>query len=625
MSDSTVYNARDSRYKSPYGAVPAGTQVHFTLRPNRAEGFSRGLLTARLESTNQTLQIPMPWTDTDFVQDAFTCTLDTDTYVGLIWYSFRLETLQGKILELGPYQLTVYDGSDPVPDWFGKELCYQIFPDRFCRTRTPDPVAGRQIHEDWFDEPVDGPVGTASDGQPLYNRDFFGGNLAGITEKLDYLASLGVETLYLCPIFASAENHRYSTADYREIDPMLGNVDDFRTLCDQAHARGIRVILDGVFSHTGFTSRYFNGDGAYDTLGASQSLDSPYYAWYQWIHWPNQYESWWGMPSLPTLDKTNPDYQHFLFGGPDSVIRHWLTLGADGWRLDVADELPDAFVRGIHNATRETNPAATVLGEVWEDGSTKIAYGVRRKHLLGHHLDGLMNYPFRTALLEFLLGGPGADFQEAMETLRENYPPFAFHNAMNFLGTHDTPRILTLLGTGGDGRDRDRDWRRSHRLSQEELARGQSLLELGLLVLFGFPGAPTLYYGDEAGLEGFEDPWNRRTYPWGRENQQLLDLCRKLGQFRRENSALRQGDLVWGSCRGQTLSFRRADGDQLTAVAVNAGAESAAISLPWTGATACDLLTGQRYCPHQGVLTLTLAGRTGAFLYTPSAQRRDIT
>lgn len=179
-------------------------------------------------------------------------------------------------------------------------------------------------------------MGTAPDGQPLYNRDFFGGNLAGITEQLDYLADLGVETLYLCPIFASAENHRYSTADYREIDPMLGNVGDFQTLCAQAHARGMRVILDGVFSHTGFTSRYFNGDGAYPTLGAAQSIDSPYFPWYQWIHWPDRYQSWWGIPSLPTLDKNNPDYRSFLFGGPDSVIRHWLELGADGWRLDVA-------------------------------------------------------------------------------------------------------------------------------------------------------------------------------------------------------------------------------------------------------------------------------------------------
>ena len=618
MANTAIYNPRDSRYKSPYGAVSAGTQVHFTLRPARAEGFSRGLLTARLETTNQDLQVPMLWTGTDFVQDAFSCTLDTGDYVGLIWYSFRLETLRGRIRELGPYQLTVYDGSDQVPDWFGKGLCYQIFPDRFYRTQLPTPISGRQLHENWFEEPTDGPVGTAPDGQPLYNRDFFGGTLAGITEKLDYLADLGVETLYLCPIFASAENHRYSTADYREIDPMLGHVSDLQTLCTQAHSRGMRIILDGVFSHTGFTSRYFNGDGAYDTLGAAQSPDSPYYPWYQWIHWPDQYQCWWGIPSLPTLDKHNPDYQTFLFGGPDSVIRHWLKLGADGWRLDVADELPDDFIRGIHDAARQTNPAATVLGEVWEDGSNKIAYGVRRKHLLGHHLDGLMNYPFRNALLEFLLGGPGDAFREAMETLREHYPPFAFHNAMNFLGTHDTPRILTLLGVGNDSKDRDRNWRRTHRLSQAEREQALTRLELGLLVLFGFPGAPTLYYGDEAGLEGFEDPWNRRTYPWGREQQALLDLCRALGQFRRKSDALRQGDLVWGSCRGQTLSFRRAWGDQLAAVAVNAGSEAATISLPWTGKTAQELRTGQQYRPCQGALTLSLKGRTGALLHTLS-------
>ena len=618
MTDTSVYNARDSRYKSPYGAVAAGTPVHFTLRPRRAEGFSRGVLTARLEQAgNRVLECPMPWTDTDFDRDAFSCTLDTGDYVGLVWYSFRLETLRGRVRELGPYQLTVYDGSDPVPGWFGNGLCYQIFPDRFYRTRIPDPtgtVGGRLVHRDWFEAPLDGPVDLSPQGQERYNRDFFGGTLAGITEKLDYLAGLGVETLYLCPIFASAENHRYSTADYQTVDPMLGDTADFQRLCAQAHARGMRVILDGVFSHTGFTSRYFNGDGAYDTVGAAQSTDSPYSPWYQWIHWPDQYQSWWGIPSLPTLDKNNPDYRAFLFGNHDAIIRRWLRLGADGWRLDVADELPDDFIRGIHNAARETGSDATVLGEVWEDGTTKIAYGVRRKHLLGNHLDGLMNYPFRTALLAFLSGGTGAAFREAMETLREHYPPFAFHNAMNFLGTHDTPRILTLLGVGGDGRDRDRSWRREHRLSGEELERGLALLRLGLLVLFGFPGAPTLYYGDEAGLEGFEDPWNRRTYPWGRENQALLDFCRLLGGLRRKCAALRQGDLVWGSCRGRTLSFRRAYRGQLAAVAVNAGGDPANVTLPWPGGAARDLLTGQRHQPQQGALTLSLDGKSGVLL-----------
>ena len=294
MTDTSVYNARDSRYKSPYGAVAAGTPVHFTLRPRRAEGFSRGVLTARLEQAgNRVLECPMPWTDTDFDRDAFSCTLDTGDYVGLVWYSFRLETLRGRVRELGPYQLTVYDGSDPVPGWFGNGLCYQIFPDRFYRTRIPDPtgtVGGRLVHRDWFEAPLDGPVDLSPQGQERYNRDFFGGTLAGITEKLDYLAGLGVETLYLCPIFASAENHRYSTADYQTVDPMLGDTADFQRLCAQAHARGMRVILDGVFSHTGFTSRYFNGDGAYDTVGAAQSTDSPYYPWYQWIHWPDQYQ-----------------------------------------------------------------------------------------------------------------------------------------------------------------------------------------------------------------------------------------------------------------------------------------------------------------------------------------------
>lgn len=619
MTDLHLYNPRDTQYKSPYGAVAAGTSVQLTLRPRRAEGFSRVFLTARLEQDeNRIIELPMPWNDCSPERDAFTCTLNTGTYVGLIWYSFHLETLMGRQRVLGPYQLTVYDGTDLVPDWFGKGLCYQIFPDRFFRSmHTPLPVleampGNRHLHPDWTEEPWEGSIATGPNDQPLYNRDFFGGNLAGITEKLDFLSRLGVETLYLCPIFESAENHRYSTADYRKIDPLLGSEQDFCTLCHQAHARGMRVILDGVFSHTGFTSRYFNGDGFYPTLGATQSQDAPCYPWYQWIHWPNEYDSWWGIPSLPTLDKHCTSYQQFLYGGPDSVIPHWLRLGADGWRLDVADELPDDFIRGIHHATRQASSNALLLGEVWEDGSTKVAYGVRRKHLLGQHLDGLMNYPFRTALLAFLLGGNGTAFQTEMETLREHYPPFAFYNAMNFLGTHDTPRILTLLGTGNQ-----LDQRSSFLLTPTEQAHGLTLLKLGLLVLFGFPGAPTLYYGDEVGLEGIADPWNRRTYPWGREVQDLLRFCQKLGLLRKNSAPLRQGDLVWGSCQGNTLSFRRAYQDQLIAVAVNAGSEPMPITLPWSGNSAQDLLTGRHFHPECNTLKITLTGYKGLLL-TPT-------
>ena len=203
--------------------------------------------------------------------------------------------------------------------------------------------------------------------------------------------------------------------------------EDFTQLCAMAHQRGMRVMLDGVFNHTGYVSRYFNGDGFYPTPGACQSEDSPYRSWFNFIHWPDQYESWWGIYSLPAVNEHDPSYREFIFGGKDSVVRRWLRAGADGWRLDVADELPDDFVRGIHEAARAEKPDAVIIGEVWEDGSTKVAYGVRRRHIMGRHCDGLMNYPFRNAVLSYLKGGDAADFVNAMETLRENYPRFAYY------------------------------------------------------------------------------------------------------------------------------------------------------------------------------------------------------
>ncbi len=433
MTYQPTYNSRDERYKSPYGAVSSGTAVRFSLRPPRAEGFSHAAMTARFESwDNKTVTLPMPWQGFELSQDIFTAQLDTQGYVGLVWYSFKLERLDGRKQELGPYQLTVYDGSQSVPAWFGEGVTYQIFPDRFRRSRIPDPaglVGGRTVHQNWEDSPEYRPDHKGE----VRNRDFFGGDFKGVMEKLDYLKSLGVETLYFNPIFEAAENHRYGTADYSRVDPMLGTNEDFSRLCEEAHKRGMRVMLDGVFNHTGFVSRYFNGDGFYPDVGASQSWDSPYRPWFNFIQWPKKYESWWGIYSLPAVNESNPDYRNFIFAGQDSVVRRWLRAGADGWRLDVADELPDDFVHGIHQAAREEKPDAVVIGEVWEDGSTKIAYGVRRKHILGGHCDGLMNYPLRSAILAFFTGGGGEHFVESMETIRENYPAFAFYSAMNSL------------------------------------------------------------------------------------------------------------------------------------------------------------------------------------------------
>lgn len=571
MSQFDIFDPRDPQCKTPYGAVPAGTRVALTLRPRRAEGFSHAVLTAVFESSdNRSYEIPMPWQGHDLGRDVFSCTLETGDYVGLVWYSFVLTGPGDLRHELGPYQLTVYDGREAVPDWFGQGMTYQIFPDRFCRSRIPDPtglVGGRTVHQSWEEQPQFRP----DEKGEIRNRDFFGGDFLGVLSKLDYLKDLGVETLYFNPIFEAAENHRYGTADYDVIDPMLGRNEDFTRLCDEAHKRGMRVMLDGVFNHTGFVSRYFNGDGFYPDQGASQSWDSPYRPWFNFIHWPKEYESWWGIYSLPAVNEQCPSYREFIFGGENSVVRRWLRAGADGWRLDVADELPDDFVQGIHQAARAEKPDAVVIGEVWEDGSTKVAYGVRRKHILGGHCDGLMNYPLRSAILSYFQGGGGQRFAAAMETQRENYPPFAFYSAMNSLGTHDTPRILTLLGAGGEYHDRSKEWRADFRLSPDQRRRGTELLRAAALLLFCFPGSPTVYYGDEAGMEGFEDPFNRQTYPWGHEDPDLLAWFRALGHLRRDHPALRRGDLRFVAAQGPLLAFTRSAAEETVLFLCNAG------------------------------------------------------
>ena len=573
MTNCAVFDSRDIRYKDPYGAVASGTTVHLHLRPQRSMGYSKANMVAEYESKDgQKVMQPMVWEGYDLDQDVFSTELNTKDYVGLVWYSFTLSGLDGRKQTFGPYQLTVYDGSETVPTWFGEGMTYQIFPDRFRRSRVPKPdglVGGRWVHQSWQENPEYRPDGRGE----IRNRDFFGGDFKGVLEKLDYLKDLGVETIYFNPIFEAAENHRYGTADYSRVDPMLGTNEDFSKLCDEAHKRGMRIMLDGVFNHTGYVSRYFNGDGFYPDVGASQSWDSPYREWFNFIEWPKKYESWWGIYSLPAVNESNPGYRKFIFDSEDSVVRRWLRAGADGWRLDVADELPDDFVHGIHEAARAEKPDAMVIGEVWEDGTTKVAYGVRRKHITGGHCDGLMNYPLRSAILSYCQGQGAERFVDTMETIRENYPPFAFYSAMNSLGTHDTPRILTLLGAGGEYRDQSREWRANFRLSPKQRRKGKDLLRVASLLLFTFPGSPTVYYGDEVGMEGFEDPFNRQTYPWGFEDLELQDWYRALGHLRKTHTALRKGKIRYLAGKGNLLVYYRQDENETVLCGFNVGEE----------------------------------------------------
>ena len=619
MSEPFVFDPRCTLCKYPFGAVPLGAPVTLHVRPEGREGFVRCALLLRAEFAGEEREWELQAEGWDGERQRFSLTFPAPETPELCWYAFRLTRADGSVRYLDAsgwadqpqhrWQMTVYDAASPTPGWFGEGLTYQIFPDRFCRSRLPDMAempAGRRLHGNWEDVPDYLP-----DGDGEYCRDFFGGDLAGIREKLPYLRELGVETLYLCPIFEASSNHRYNTGDYRRIDPMLGTEEDFRALCQEAHDLGIRVILDGVFNHNGRDSRYFNADGRYDTLGAAQSQDSPYYPWFHFHPWPTDYDAWWGIRDLPAVNEDAPSYRDFIFGGEDSVIRHWLRAGADGWRLDVADELPDDFIAGIRQAMDETKPGCLLLGEVWEDGSNKIAYSQRRRYLLGGETHCLMNYPFRTAALCYLWGGDAAEFRESMETLRENYPAPAFLSAMNFLGTHDTPRVLSLLGEGQAPAEKAE--RAVYRLDPEEERLGKERWKLASALLYAFPGSPMLFYGDEAGLQGLEDPFCRGGYPWGREDEDLLAWFRLLGRLRKRPS-LRRGDLTWLHAQGPLLAFRRQAEGETTAAAFNAGDADETLTLPWEGREALDLLTGQRFAAWEGRIALRLPARGAVLL-----------
>ncbi|MBQ9459473.1 MAG: alpha-glucosidase C-terminal domain-containing protein [Oscillospiraceae bacterium] len=612
------FDSREERCKTPYGAVTCGTKLSFALYPDCGEDVDRAMLVAHGEFADS-------WEETelDLSDGALRCVYTAPAQPELVWYHFRIIRKDGSEAffgkngyrgwdELATWQLTVYDDSLKTPDWFGRGVSYQIFPDRFRRGKTRG-VAGmigkRTLHADWNEMLEYLPN---AEGE-ITCSDFFGGDLAGIEEKLGYLRSLGVTTVYLNPIFLASSNHRYDTADYKRVDPLLGSEDDLKSLCERARAFGIHVILDGVFNHTGSNSVYFNAEGTFPELGAAQSQDSPYYSWYHFTRFPDEYNAWWGFKTLPDIEETSPSYMDFIIDGEDSVVRHWLRAGASGWRLDVADELPGVFIERIRRVMEQDFPDAYLLGEVWEDGSNKIAYSTRRKYLLGRQTHGLMNYPFRNALLGYLLGGRAEDFREAMETLRENYPPAAFYGAMNFLGTHDTPRILTVLGYRGTW-PQSREERARIALNAAERFRAVKLLKLAALVMFAFPGSPTIYYGDEAGMQGFEDPFNRATYPWGREDHELISFFARLGALRLERASLQSGGVEYVAAQGPVLAFCRREGSEVSLAVCNAGDKEERLTLPWHGDAALDALTGERFRAFGGLLHLTLEPTDGALL-----------
>ncbi len=509
---------------------------------------------------------------------------------GLYWYYFEYDGPystepiyrgpfgSGEITQrVNKWQLTVYERGYRTPELLKGGIMYQIFPDRFCRSGHPkENVPSDRDMVPWDAEPRWRP----DEYGKVWNNDYFGGDLRGITEKLSYLRDLGVNMIYLNPIFESHTNHRYSTADYSKIDPLLGTEEDFKALCNTAHWYGIKVILDGVFNHTGDDSVYFNKKGRYPEPGAYNSKESPYYSWFKFNEWPDDYESWWNFDTLPNVDENNPEYIEYITG-PNGIIAKWLRLGADGWRLDVADELPDSFIEKIHERARLTKPNAIVIGEVWEDASNKISYSQRRKYLLGRELDSVMNYPFANAIIDFLADNDAENFLDKILTVTENYPKPIVDELMNLLGTHDTERILTRLAGAPCG-THDRQWQSEQWLSPAQHIYGVMLEQMAATMQYTLPGFPSLYYGDEAGMEGYKDPFNRRGMTWDNINTDLHAWYTWLGHLRRTCPLLKHGQFVPVSGAQGCVAYARmdvthpdlsADGDAIVIIANRNGHE----------------------------------------------------
>lgn len=360
-----------------------------------------------------------------------------------------------------------------------------------------------------------------------------------MAEKLDYIQSLGVNVIYLSPIFESSSNHKYDIADYMHVDSMFGGDEAFSALCSECHQRGISIILDGVFNHTGADSIYFNKYSRYDSVGAYNSKNSQFYPWYNFYSYPDKYECWWGVDILPRVNCDCESYREYILG-ENGVVRKYMRLGASGYRLDVADELSDGFISGIRRTVKEENPDGLVLGEVWEDASNKISYGVRRRYLQGYELDSVMNYPLRDAVISYILYGECGRLRDATEGIYRRYPKCICDVLMNFLGTHDTERILTVLG-GESGEGRTTEELAHMRMNGEQLRTGINRLKRAYVIVSAMFGVPSVFYGDEAGLEGYGDPFCRRPYPWNRQNDELISFFRCIGRIRRSERVFQGG------------------------------------------------------------------------------------
>ncbi|NLO89328.1 MAG: glycoside hydrolase family 13 protein [Clostridia bacterium] len=475
-----------------------------------------------------------------------------------------------------------------TPSWVKNAIFYQIFPERFYNGNPHnDPLHT----EEWGGEPT--------------RENFFGGDLEGIEQKIPYLVDLGVDAIWLNPIFAADSNHKYNTYDYRTIDPHFGNEDALKSLVDKLHQNGIRIILDGVFNHTGTKFWAFQ-----DILEKGSS--SPYKDWYYIYEFPVRinprptYECWWDVPELPKLNVKNPEVKKYLL---DTAAYWTKEFNIDGWRLDVPNEIDHDFWKEFRKVVKSINPDCYIVGEIWHDG---------RPWLQGDEFDAVMNYLFRDNVLDFFARrkmGP-IDFESKMGILRLMYHQQVNFSLLNLLGSHDTPRVLTVF--------KEETPALSAPLSIDEV---KKRMRPAIIFQMTYPGAPMIYYGDEIGMLGGPDPGCRRTMIWDEKEQdlELKEFYKKLIKLRKENPVLSSGSFIplLAEDEGRIYSFARKLGNKIAVIAINAGSKEREIFIPTDElplkkrAEFYEPLNQKTYCSKNGKIHLpSIEEHSGLILLT---------
>jgi len=575
-----LYDSKNLKFKSPFGPIKQNescsiavlipqncktTSVYLVLKNDEYKETARFLMTKQSEAD---------------IYEKYACEFSLDKQ-GLYFYCFYIESeisgfwlykqnFADTNMEVGEHwQLSVIPKDFCVPKEFCGKVMYQIFPDSFYKEeilKAQNKLEPYYIYENTSKVPDFLP----NDQGEVLNNGFYGGNLKGIIKKLPYLKKLGVGVIYLNPIFKAFSNHRYDTCDYKKIDELLGTEEDFKLLCKKAHKLNIKIILDGVFSHTGNRSIYFDANGEFNT-GVCSNENSKYKNWFS-LEENGEYTSWWGIKTLPCVNELSKEFLNYIIYDEDSVIAHWLNCGADGFRLDVADELPDEFILALRKRLKQINNKALLIGEVWEDASNKISYNKRREYFTAGELDSVMNYPVKNAIIDFVKGeDDGNAFMQTVMTILENYPKSVVGSLMNMLSTHDTVRILTELN---NKQIDNKNERALYKMSKAELEAAIKKLKVASFLQFMLPGMPSIYYGDEIGTEGYEDPFCRGYFDWTRlENNSLLEFFRALCGIKNKYEPIKNGDISFIKNDGGVLIFTRQYKNKKMQVAVNLSKE----------------------------------------------------